>query len=99
MKGFLTALSSSGRFHEVQSFSFSEEEVTDGQEKTGMLTGSVQVRFLSVPEKTYANVNLLPIFGSGKFETEPLDRLLSSSEQLPALPERNGQGRANPFVL
>lgn len=102
-RDFLVRLTDSGRYGTIRKFSIEQEP--ERSDETGtvvpseLLSGSVTFEIFYLPERTYPQAYLLPVFSSGSFDSATVDRLIEKSgERIPPMLSGDGAGRANPFV-
>ncbi|NTW15295.1 MAG: hypothetical protein HGA38_02880 [Candidatus Moranbacteria bacterium] len=105
VRSFLESLSHASRSHRLLSFSIDKKQsaAVDNEGNplpdSGILTGTLKMRFFHLPERRYAKGYLLPVFASSQFELGPVRELMASERDVPELPASSGAGRENPFTL
>jgi Tfp pilus assembly protein PilO len=107
LKSFMEKVSSMDRLRKIVSFSLSKEKQVaalgaDGQVSPddGILSAELGIELLYLPEVSYPNAHLLPIFATGSFDVDSVQRAMESDESVPPLPEPPlPERRADPFKL
>lgn len=103
IKSFMEKVSNANRLHTISVFSIKEKKQEGGTEEAppvsdGFLEGMFEADFAYLPEETYENAYLHPVFASGTFDTSGLDKLSSMKSDVPSLVEPSVSGRSNPFT-
>lgn len=105
LKSFMEKVTNANRLHKVSSFSITEktEEASADDPAapvtpSGFLEGIFEADFAYLPEESYENAYLHPVFASGAFDTAALDRLSTMKSDVPMLVEPSTSGRSNPFT-
>ncbi len=107
LKSFMEKVSSVDRLRKIVSVSLSKKNQdfapgADGQipPDDGTLSAELGIEFLYLPEASYPNAHLLPIFSAGSFDVDTVQRMMESDESVPALPEPIlSERRTDPFKL
>jgi hypothetical protein len=97
VRSFLGDASRIDRFNDVQEFSLNSEKTGVAPESIEDISGSLKLAFSYLPEKTYPDVYLLPIFGKGTLDVKSIDGFVGALSNIPSIGESSTSRRSNPF--